>query len=269
MSQIKNFLVFFAIFALSLLYSNASKSDPDKERFQPASTFNQTLSFIVTQQFLTRISSGFTYKTLNGLLKAQLVDIPFEIDLDIIKLDLNVTNVNFTYFDSFREEILIITNDSIRVNISNQSINLNVSYEFVTDPPILADFGDLLINSTNLNCFFNLMSTYDSQNGSDFYFDSIDPGVNSLSLDMDGISDIGEVITYFSNAVSKMGILTLKSLTQAEYFPAKLAALLNKGINMLPYKYKMENNFTVEYMIPQPAIYYNRSFMQVPVYIDF
>lgn len=67
---------------------------------------------------------------------------------------------------------------------------------------------------------------------------------------MDGISDIGAVITYFTNAISKMGIITLKSLTQAEDFPTKFAALLNKGINMIPYKYKMQNNFTVEYLIP-------------------
>ena len=57
------------------------------------------------------------------------------------------------------------------MNLTNQSFHLNISYEFVSDPPIIADFGDLYINIDNISCFFNLLSKYDRFNGTDFYFD--------------------------------------------------------------------------------------------------
>jgi len=44
------------------------------------------------------------------------------------------------------------------------TIDFELGYEFITDPPIMADMGDMILKLNNFDLLFNMTSNYSKDN---------------------------------------------------------------------------------------------------------
>jgi len=90
--------------------------------------------------------------------------IGFAGDIGILNVSGNVTNVYGNHINLGNDSSLIaIHDDYITFNLSELVLDGSIAYEFITDPPIMADIGLLNISIDNLMILFN--ATTEVENG--------------------------------------------------------------------------------------------------------
>jgi hypothetical protein len=88
----------------------------------------------------------------------------FAGDIGILNVSGNVTNVFGNHISLGNDSSLIdIGNNYVIFNLSELVLDLSIAYEFITDPPIMADIGLLNISMDNLMILVN--STSRIENG--------------------------------------------------------------------------------------------------------
>jgi hypothetical protein len=85
------------------------------------------------------------------------------VAMDLLALDLNITNIGFqgcgTAMDP--ENILQIQDDMATFYFHDWNFGIMVDYEYISNPPILADIGTFTFNIENLTYRMNGTTTYD------------------------------------------------------------------------------------------------------------
>lgn len=126
---------------------------------------------------MTTVENGFTQNTLNWILSSFLTAVPFELNLGSLNVQVNITNVDFSEADVVTQSQTSIIDNGFIYNLTNGNVDLNISYEYLSDPPLFADFGQFYFKLVDMYSFVNVTSKYNSFNGSDFILNNISLGL--------------------------------------------------------------------------------------------
>ena len=98
---------------------------------------------MLSQGFFDNFTSDFLAPTIGMLTKLQFGDfVNQQIAIEGMTTDFNITNINIAdaYLDGLTP-IVKIGDGQMRFEIADFTLELAFDYEFITDPPILADIG--------------------------------------------------------------------------------------------------------------------------------
>ena len=122
----------------------------------------------MTQKFFDDISYEIVVPlihNLDGILNITTGELPFFANLSIFTIAGNISNFIGNGTDIANDtSITTIHDDYIAVNITDLTIDFELGYEFITDPPIMADMGDMILKLNNFDLLFNMTSNYSQDN---------------------------------------------------------------------------------------------------------
>lgn len=141
-------------------FSFAHCGDPHKDR-------NETIRLELTQQFFDDIQNNLLvpfFLNIDHLFNWSVNPIGFAGDIGILNVSGNVTNLFGNHIHLGNDTSLIALHDDyITFNLSELVLDGSIGYEFITDPPIMADIGFLNISIDGLEILFN--ATTEVENG--------------------------------------------------------------------------------------------------------
>jgi hypothetical protein len=157
-----------------------------------------------------------------------LVSFNFSLDgLGLANLGLNSSLSDETRLVNLYDD------DKIRLTIANFSGGIKGQYSYVSDPPILADIGDINIDMPSMGLVVDGYN-YFEDNHLQIDLNNLTLSMNPLLLQFDGVSDFSNVtsrlLSYITNTITSR----LSSISR--YPPAlkKVGKLLNTGLAMIP-----------------------------------
>jgi len=101
---------------------------------------------------------------LQLLLNASLME-PWNISLDLLKVNGNLTYVGGNGTDVDNDtQIIRLYDDYISFNLSNLDVDLQLGYEFITEPAVIADIGFFNFSLDKLSIHFNLTTYWIQKN---------------------------------------------------------------------------------------------------------
>lgn len=170
---------------------------------------------------MAKIEENFNFPDINGF----IVDVE-----DLITLNFTLQNVTFSDFSinpNTPDLMNFVENNEMILSIGDFKGHVAGDYQFITDPPILADIGSFSFKSDNLTL---------SIDGTNTFTDGIlSVALHAFHLDMqpfnltiDGISDISEVLTSLINTVGNVLRGRISSLS---YYPPALKKV-NQALNV-------------------------------------
>ena len=122
---------------------------------------------------------------------------PDPIDLDVISLDYNLTNFRFTKANyDVNVPLIEIQYDYYNFSIPLLDLTLEFDYEYVSDPPILADIGTAKFSVENWSLNFTSTILFDDDHyASEITYVEMGTSGNQTPPFFDGISDFSETLS--------------------------------------------------------------------------
>ena len=117
---------------------------------------------------------------------------------DLLKIDFNVTELqlnNLSIDNTFK--LLELFDGGAVFGLKNLTGNVNFDYQYVTDPPILADIGEFNLDLANFTTKINTTQYYDQYFSVDL--NSVDLEIEPFDADFNGISDMSDVVSGLIN----------------------------------------------------------------------
>ena len=146
---------------------------------------------------------------IDNLFNWSVNPIGFSGDIGILNVSGNITNVYGNRISLGNDSSLIAIHDEyITLNLSELILDGSIEYEFITDPPIMADIGLLNISIDNLMILFN--STARTENGDvQFNITYAKANLDNFALAFDGLNDFlwklnGLINTIFDLVLSRL-----------------------------------------------------------------
>jgi len=115
---------------------------------------NETIRLEMTQGFFNNLQKNIIIPLILNI--DQLVNLTvdpysFAGDLEIFKIDGNMTGLHCQNFSIGTDTELIQLHDGfITFDLQKFILDFTIGYEFILDPPIMADIGNLSISIDNL-----------------------------------------------------------------------------------------------------------------------
>jgi hypothetical protein len=153
---------------------------------------------------------------------------------DLIEVDLNVTKITIKdiHIDESVKQVQLLDNE-ILFKTKNFTADLDAHYEFITDPPILADIGEFRFLIENLTMAIQAKSGFSSDGFFAVDIQQLDVACTPVNITFDGISDISNVLTRLINF--SLGILQDRLLSIIKFVgPTRIGANLNKILEQIP-----------------------------------
>jgi len=126
--------------------------DPHRER-------NETIRLEMTQDFFDDIQQNLLipfFLNIENLINLTINPISFAGDIGILNVSGNITQLYGNELNFSRDASLIGLHDGyITFNLSDLILDGAIGYEFITDPPIMADIGFLNITMDRFQLVFN------------------------------------------------------------------------------------------------------------------
>ena len=116
---------------------------------------NQTLQMVLSQSFFTNLTYDFIAPLLNDITKLKFPSLVNQtLGLDNLDVHFNVSNIHFTEFsiDPYTP-IIRLQENKAAFEITNLTMRIESDYEFISDPPLLADIGTTFINIERTSLF--------------------------------------------------------------------------------------------------------------------
>ena len=125
----------------------------------PHMKWNQTLGLAIRQEFFDTLQDQVIIPAilnLQSVLNASIMT-PWSLPLDLFVLNGNLTYVSGNGSDVDNDtSIISLYDDFLMFNLSRLVVDLQLGYEFITEPAILADLGFLNFTLDTLSINFNL-----------------------------------------------------------------------------------------------------------------
>lgn len=145
---------------------------------------------------------------------------------NLTEIEFHNLGINNTYkLVQFKEDEMIF-------QFNNATGNFGWKYQYITDPPLLADIGEFDMDIENV--------TFKIDFNSDFKDDMIEVDINKVELDikpwnfsMEGISDISELETNAFNYIGSVVTNRLQSIVNKTDL-TKISNFVNTLIEMIP-----------------------------------
>ena len=151
------------LFVLHTTTSATSLNVPLSESVDPHLKRNQTIGLILTQGFFDDLQYNLIVPAIlniQSLLNLSFQS-PFFANLSIMTLAGNGTSVAAHGLHIANDTKIFQLNDGyVTFNITDLIIDLNIGYEFISDPPIVADLGFLNLTMEKFDMIFNMTSFY-------------------------------------------------------------------------------------------------------------
>ena len=156
---------------------------------------------VLYQSFFDTLTHEFVEPAISSLTKRNFsfLDVvnPDPIDLDVISLDYNLTNFRFTKANyDVNVPLIEIQYDYFNFSIPLLDLTLEFDYEYVSDPPILADIGtaEFSVDNWSLNFTSSLLFN-DDHYASEITYIEMGTSGNQTAPVFDGLSDFSETVS--------------------------------------------------------------------------
>lgn len=120
---------------------------------------NETIRLQLTQDFFDDIQQNLIvpfFLNIENILNLTVNPFGFAGDIGIMNVSGNVTNVIGKNLSLGNDSALIQLHEGyLTFNLSELVLDMAIGYEFITDPPIMADIGMLNISVDNLEVLLN------------------------------------------------------------------------------------------------------------------
>jgi hypothetical protein len=90
--------------------------------------------------------------------------------------------------------------DFLAFNLSDLIIDIDLGYEFISDPPIIADLGFLNLTMEKLDLAFNLTTYYEDYNMT-LNVTGVKAHIDDFDMGLDGVNDFLFVASSWINRV--------------------------------------------------------------------
>ena len=187
----------------------------------------------------------------NNVKLPNLDDVIFDIQ-DLISFNISLDGVgiknlaiNETLTDDSRF-INLYDDDKIRLTIANFTGGISGQYSYVSDPPILADIGDINFNSESFGLVIDGYNHYEDGH--------LQVDLNNLTLlfepillQFDGVSDISNVTTRFISSATNTITSRLSPISRYPPSTLKINNLVNSLLRIIPDEIHIpKTNVTIE-----------------------
>lgn len=205
MRRILDYLLCAAICSIVLQTSpsrgtrvNKGPTPPD-----PHLKHNETIGLVLTQAFFDDLQHNLIVPAilnLDSFLNLTLLS-PWSLNLSIFSLAGNGTSVNARglHIDN-NTRMFTLHDDYLSFNMSDLTVDLDIGYEFISEPPIIADIGYTNLTLEALDIMFNMTTFYHDYNMS---LNVTDAGaaVDNFEIALDGVNDFVFVLGRFLNRI--------------------------------------------------------------------
>ncbi|CDW90402.1 UNKNOWN [Stylonychia lemnae] len=247
----------------------AQKTSPTIDAVSPNKQ-KATIKFVITQGLFDYVEESIDPQFIIQLIETFQQRIPVLIDLGGLKLDLNITDTKLLSGNFFSKNTFVITNDNFIFDLNKFSAALNVSYEYLSDPPVFADFGNLTLNLENLSFYIKTTLNQTNQDNITFIVNNIRSELGKLDINMDGISDFSDVLTFMLKTSTFMGGTLGKGITSGDDFEFKFLKLINQAIGLVPDYIELPqlDDSYVFLNLTQGIKFQKDQFMEIPLFLE-
>lgn len=123
-------------------------------------------------------------------------------------------------------------------------LDFSMNYEYVSDPPVFADFGLCSLLLKNISAYFDAIPVFVEEDGWDTFSLDLLPttyiskgGFGPLKMEFDGISDISILATQIATNVLNLLFNRVQSLI-TYYLDSNIEPLVNKILAFIPLTFK-------------------------------
>lgn len=156
----------------------------------------------------------------------------FAGDLELFKVAGNVTSLNCEKFSIGKDTEMFQLHDGyVTFDLNKFILDFSIGYEFILDPPIMADIGFLNISVDNLEIKANT-STFVENNDLNLNMTYLKIAADSLGIEFDGLNDFLYEMNGLINTIG--GIVLGKAGSVIEDDLPKIIPLINKLLGMIP-----------------------------------
>jgi len=165
---------------------------------------------VLTQEFFDSLQHDLIVPAILNLESILNISFqtPFFANLSIFTLAGNGTSVKGRgLYIANDTKIFTLRDDYLTVNITDLIIDLDIGYEFISDPPIIADLGYINLTLEELDLLFNMTTFFEDYN---LTMNVTDVAVDIINFDFafDGVNDFVFVLGGFVNKI--VGIIASK-----------------------------------------------------------
>ena len=158
--------------------------------------------------------------------------------------------------------ILKIGDGQLRFELASFTLDLGFDYEFITNPPILADIGTASVNIGGMTLVADIESFLEDT----FSIQLLDLTLNfshpGSLLNLDGLNDFGVVINSTLNHFTSIFRNRLSSMINEQIFTDKFSAIINKVLALVPNDIELLNSdFYVEGLLFSNPTYVDSEYM--------
>ena len=188
---------------------------------------------------------------------------------ELLKFDINVTDLHISHFgyDSSNKLVDLVGHDEALFSIRDLHLLINANYQFISDPPLLADIGLFKLDMHNV--------TFLIRGITEFVDDMLAVNLSRCDLELnpytggiffEGISDTSDVISRFATFVANILGGRLTSLSHYPKFVPTLNRLVNGLIGLIPDEIDIPwTNLYLEGGLTQKLEVVEHSFLELPL----
>ena len=207
------------------------RADPD-----PHLRHNETIGLVLTQAFFDDLQQNLIVPAilnLESFLNLTFLQ-PWFLNISLMTLSGNGTSVKARGLAIDNNTRMFQLHDGfLSMQVKDLTADLELGYEFVSDPPILADMGVVNLTMEALDLMFNLTTFYKDYNMSVNVTDAA-VKIDNFELAFDGVNDFVYVTGNFINRL--LSIVVGKVLFIIEQKIEQVIPLINRVLDMIPNK---------------------------------
>lgn len=156
-----------------------------------------------------------------------------DLDLKLFTLASNVTNFTLRNFKVPQtKKMFEIYDDAFIMDLEDFSLDFDIDYEFISDPPVFADLGTMENHVSHLDFKINMTTSYEDYDVT-LIINQLLLDVKTLDIVFDGVSDFSTVITSLTNKVVGLVWVKIENLIYTK-LQDKVVPLINKFLDQLP-----------------------------------
>jgi hypothetical protein len=112
-------------------------------------------------------------------------------------------------------KLFTLHDDYITVNITDLIIDLDIGYEFISDPPIIADLGFINLTLEELDILFN-MTTYFQDYNLTINVTDVAVDIVNFNFAFDGVNDFVYLLGGFLNKIISIVATKVKVIVEEQ-----------------------------------------------------
>lgn len=110
-------------------------------------------------------------------------------------------------------QIIGLRDGYVQFNLTDLVLDFDLGYEFITDPPIMADLGFLNLTMKDFDLFFNLSSSYVDYNLT-LNVTKVHASIEQFSLFFDGLNDFLYVANGILGKIFSVAAIRTKKIVE-------------------------------------------------------